>query len=304
VQDKNCNVCEGKLTPILPAVRDPFTNVLFRIERCERCSLGHTLPKPDDLNPYYATEYYGNRHGFTAGHCSRRRIGFVKSAINGAKPLSLLDIGCGDGSFLLAATEQGWRVMGTELNPQLARNAGLDVKENIELIGTEERFDCITMWHTLEHMRDIPSMLGSVFQRLDPEGRLIVAVPDWGGMQAAIFREHWLHLDVPRHLFHFNLKSLKSALESTGFTIERHWHMEFEYDLLGWSQSALNRITPWQNLFFDTITGKRTNAGLGKRWISLLGGFFLTVAAVPAVLMESLLGRGGTLIVVAKKNSI
>jgi SAM-dependent methyltransferase len=194
--------------------------------------------------------------------------------------------------------------MGTELNPQLAKGAGLDVKENIEQIGTEERFDCITMWHTLEHMRDIPSMLGSVFQRLDPGGRLIVAVPDWGGIQAAIFREQWLHLDVPRHLFHFNLKSLKFALESTGFTIERHWHMEFEYDLLGWSQSALNRITPWQNLFFDTITGKRTNAGLGKRWISLLGGFLLTVAAVPVVLIESLFGRGGTLIVVAMKKSI
>jgi hypothetical protein len=160
------------------------------------------------------------------------------------------------------------------------------------------------MWHTLEHMRDIPAMLGSVFQRLEPEGRLIVAVPDWGGIQAVIFRESWLHLDVPRHLFHFSLNSLRFALESAGFTIQRCWHMEFEYDLLGWSQSALNRITPWQNLFFDTITGKRTNTGLVKRWISLLGGFLLTVVAVAAVLIESLLGRGGTLIVVAKKNSI
>ena len=237
-------------------VRDPLTNEIFSIEQCIRCGLGHTLPQPVELGNYYIAGYYGNRHGFTARHCSRRRLCFVNSAITGGKFGRLLDIGCGDGSFLLEARIAGWEVMGTELNPVLARELGLDVKENLAQLGNGERFDCITMWHTLEHMRDIPSTLKRVAALLDTNGKLIVAVPDWGGVQAAIFRERWLHLDVPRHLYHFDHDSLKYCLESAGLSLERQWHHEFEYDLLGWSQSALNWLMTVPNVFFDILTGK------------------------------------------------
>jgi hypothetical protein len=77
--------------------------------------------------------------------------------------------------------------------------------------------------------------------------------------------------------------------------------MEFEYDLLGWSQSALNRITPWPNIFFDILTGKGSGTGIGKRGVSFLLGTLLSAAALPAVAIGSLLKSGGTLITVAKK---
>lgn len=297
-----CNSCGKKLAPRYRKARDPLTGEVFTVEKCPRCGLGHTLPQPLDLSRYYAPHYYGNRHGFTLRHCIRRRLRFVDSVMQKNRG-SLLDIGCGDGSFLLAAKENGWQVMGTELNPKPAQELGLDVtKEITEILS--ERFDCITMWHTLEHMRDIPSALAETSRLLKPEGKLIIAVPDWGGLQAKIFAERWLHLDVPRHLYHFDAVALDSALAAAGYEIEATWHQEIEYDLLGWSQSALNYLLPYQNLFFDIITGKPTSAGFLMKVIALLLGSLLTALLIPALLVGTLTRRGGTLVTVARRSGI
>lgn len=298
---ETCAVCGGALAPYFLNVRDPLTNEIFSIERCVRCGLGHTLPQPEDLAPYYASEYYGNRHSFTLRMCIKRRLGFLASEIWPEAGKKLLDIGCGDGSFLLAAKEKGWDVMGTELDPQPARSAGLEVKESIDQIPLAAPFDCITMWHTLEHIRDIESTLARIAALLKPDGRLFIAVPDNGGFQAKIFKHKWLHTDVPRHLYHFDASSLNFCLQSAGFAIERQWHQEFEYDLLGWSQSALNCVMPYPNVFFNCLTGKRRVYSRPIILSNFVLGSFLTLLSLPAVAVGTLWGRGGTLVAMARR---
>jgi SAM-dependent methyltransferase len=211
----------------------------------------------------------------------------------------LLDIGCGDGSFLLAAREVGWDVLGTELNPAPARGNGLDVRESIGMFPSSASFDCITMWHTLEHMLDILSMLLDIARLLKPGGKLIVAVPDFGGLQARIFGPNWLHADVPRHLYHFDAKALLHCLGVAGFSIQQKWHQEFEYDLAGWSQSALNCIMPYANVYFDCLTWKEKRYGKLITVYSYVVGSFLTLLSLPAVALGTLCERGGTLVVAA-----
>jgi len=297
---QHCTVCGGSLTPHLLEVRDPLTKKSFSIKRCSGCGLGHTVPQPQNMSPYYALQYYGNRHGVTLEHCIRRRLRFVASAVRPKTGKRLLDIGCGDGSFLLAAREKGWDVMGTELDSQPARSVGLDVRESIDEIPLTEPFDCITMWHTLEHVRDVESTLMQTAKLLKPNGKMIISVPDNGGLQAKIFRGQWLHMDVPRHLYHFEASSLNFCLQSAGFAIERQWHQEFEYDLLGWSQSALNCIMPDPNVFFDFLTGKQKKHSKSIVLVNIVLGSFLTLLSLPAVVAGTLWGRGGTLIVMAR----
>jgi SAM-dependent methyltransferase len=302
-----CNACGGALVPRFPAVLDPQTREYFSIAVCRACGLGHTMPQPADLSHYYGSAYHVGRHGFTADYCARRRLRLVTAAASEGNGRRLLDIGCGDGTFLLAARDRkGWNVSGTEMNPATARMAGLNVYETIEEAqeAADAPFDCITLWHSLEHLRDPRATLTQLAGSLKLDGGvLVVAVPDAGGLQAGVFRSGWFHLDVPRHLYHFNERSLRHLLEATGFSIERCWHQEFEYDLLGWSQSALNLMFPTPNLFFNRLTGRRTDAGKVETAASHLFGLALSALALPAVAIGTLARRGGTLIAVARRRT-
>ena len=298
---EKCAGCGNILIPRFFNVLDSITNQTFDIYRCPECGLGHTVPQPKNLNEHYENIYYGNRHGFTARYCTRRRLGFVASAMKEQSGKRLLDIGCGDGSFLLAARSAGWIVVGTEMNPEPGRVAGLDVREDITQVSDCALFDCITMWHTLEHMRDIGSTLSNVSRLLKPDGKVLIAVPDNGSLQSRLFRQTWLHLDVPRHLYHFDAGSLSFCLKRAGFTVERQWHQELEYDLMGWSQSALNCLFPAPNVFFDQLTGRQRNHSALLKIISFALGSILTGLTLPAVAVEKLFGRSGTIIAVASR---
>lgn len=296
-----CNVCGGMLVPYYSSVCDSLTSERFAIYRCNQCGLGKTEPQPKDLGLYYLPMYYGNRHGFTLNHCIRRRLGFVMSVFPEVTGRRLLDIGCGDGSFLLAAKNVGWKIAGTELNLKPAQEVGIEVTDDCAKLPAAS-FDCITMWHTLEHMGDIRFMLAQTARLLKPEGRLLIALPDFGGLQAMLFRDRWLHLDVPRHIYHFDKGSLRYSLEIAGYSIQRCWHQELEYDLLGWSQSALNYILPHPNLFFNVITGKPSSGGTITKVTGLFLGGTLTLLALPLLVLGTLMGRGGSLIVDASRN--
>ena len=298
-----CVVCGDPLEPFWAEVRDPLTGDAFSVWRCMRCGLGHTVPQPLEIGRYYQGSYYGKRHGFTSRYCVRRRLRLLSASAAAGTGRKLVDVGCGDGSFLLAARKEGWEVTGTEIHPAPARDAGLDVRESIDQLPAEASFDCVTMWHTLEHMRDVPSVLSAVARRLKPGGALVIAVPDLGGLQARVFGPNWLHADVPRHLYHFDAAALSHCIGAAGFAVRRTWHQEVEYDLLGWSQSLLNMVMLRPNVFFDALRGRHGGAGPVVRAAGVLLGVLFSLAALPALALGTLSGRGGTLIVMATRDT-
>ncbi|OYV96580.1 MAG: hypothetical protein B7Z73_00475 [Planctomycetia bacterium 21-64-5] len=298
-EENKCCLCGGSVLPPLADVADSLTGDRFSIARCSQCGVGQTVPSPDDLGRFYRS-YHGNRHGITAGYRIWRRIRLLKRIAGDGRGKRLLDVGCGDGGFLRAAQRLGWQVSGTELEPQQARSLGLDVRAEIDDFRASEKFDCVTFWHSLEHLPRPHEALRQARERLQPGGVLLVSVPDAGGWQARLFGRHWLHLDVPRHLFHFNRPSLARLLETTGFVLVGHWHHEIEYDLIGWSQSALNLVAAEPNIFLHSLIRRPVRAGRAARATHLVLGAILSGAALPLVAVSSCLGRGGTLIVAAK----
>jgi SAM-dependent methyltransferase len=297
----SCNVCQGDLGARFGAVSDPQTGEVFSILACRVCGLGHTSPQPDDLGRYYGPEYHGRRHGLTARYCILRRRRLVRKIAGAAQGRRLLDVGCGDGSFLDSLRGVGWKVAGTEMNAAEARSRGIEVHQSLDDLAGAGPFGCITLWHSLEHLRDPRGALVALARMLAPGGVLVAAVPDAGGLQAKAFGARWFHLDVPRHLYHFDRATLRRALEAAGLQVGSEWHQEFEYDLFGWSQSALNTVMPSPNVFFRQLTGKSVPAGTLERGANLLLGAALTTLAVPAVPVASMLARGGTLVMSARR---
>jgi SAM-dependent methyltransferase len=282
-------------------VIDPQSLESFSISSCSSCGLGHTLPQPEDLGRYYGSVYYRGRHGFTARYCAWRRAKIVEQVAGRSKGKPLLDIGCGDGTFLLTLRDRGWGVVGTEMNPSIAREAGLEVGEGLAAVKHRAPFGCITMWQTLEHMRDPRGTVEAAVEMLEPGGYFFVAVPDAEGWQAKVFGAGWFHLDVPRHLFHFGERALTRMLQTSGLDVLQKWHQEFEIDLFGWSQSFLNRVMPVPNVFFYQLTGRPTRTGRAGVATSFALGTILSAVAVPLTMAGTLSSKGGTLVLAARR---
>jgi SAM-dependent methyltransferase len=284
-------------------VRDAQSTAHFGIVRCEACGLGRTTPEPEDLSPYYGPAYYGGRHSVTARYCTARRLRILGQSAK--RPGKLLDIGCGDGSFLRAASGAGWHVTGTEIGgaAELSRALGIDVRDSLELAQDRGPFDAISMWHTLEHFRDPSAVVLAARAQLAQGGVLVIAVPNAAGLQATVFGAKWFHLDVPRHLFHFTRVSLDRMLRRSGLTVERWHHHELEVDVFGWLQSALNTIFPQPNLLFQSLTGKPSLAGPMQVALSYGIGIALGPAAAAATAVGAVANRGGTLTAIARPTS-
>lgn len=134
----------------------------------------------------------------------------------------LLDIGCGNGDFLVHAQEAGWLVCGLEPDPKAAattRQRGLEVLVGtVDLLASESScFDAITLSHVIEHVHEPRQLLQAVYRLLKPGGIVYIETPNIQSHGAQLFGKNWRGLETPRHLVLFNPTSLKDMLFVTGF---------------------------------------------------------------------------------------
>jgi SAM-dependent methyltransferase len=291
-----CALC-GAPQRSVSVARDPITLERFDVRFCRHCGLGATVPPLLDLSRYYGPRYYSQRHWITTSYCIWRRMRVVNLSAGPVRQHSILDVGCGDGTFLEVARHKGWKVAGTEINVALPTSAKLHVWSSLGEINA--LFDCITCWHVLEHLRDPLASVRQMHSLLDRGGTLIIAVPNAGGLQARAFGRFWFHLDVPRHLFHFDMPSLRLLLDDAGFHVVDAWHHELEYDLFGWIQSALNCILKMPNVLFDFLTRRPRRTGYLAILFSLLFATVTFPVAFALTVVSTLARKGGTLIIAA-----
>jgi len=208
---------------------------------CENCGLSHIVPLPSslELQKFYEEEFYQSEKtdyinssqvdiewhkvGFGA------RLNYALELLGPKSEMSVLDIGCGPGSFLGVAKEQGWTVKGIEPSEDAvahARSLGLDVDRGFFTKETDfggRTFDFIHMSEVLEHVASPHELLESAIKHLNPDGVITVSVPnDFNPFQKAIInqgnlKEWWV---VPgHHLNYFSFDSLEILLKKCGFDI-------------------------------------------------------------------------------------
>lgn len=145
------------------------------------------------------------------------------------KPLlgqRLLDIGCGNGSFLKRAASAGWTVSGIDFDPlavEAAVNSGIDAHVSTieEFICDDGVFDAITLSHVIEHVHDPVGIIRRVSQLLKPAGLLFIETPNVNSIGALMYGACWRGLEPPRHLVLFTPLSLERALNECGFSAIR-----------------------------------------------------------------------------------
>ncbi|MFA0754087.1 MAG: hypothetical protein IMHGJWDQ_001870 [Candidatus Fervidibacter sp.] len=127
----------------------------------------------------------------------------------------LLDIGCGNGSYLAMMKRLGWEVVGTEIDPKAADIATSSLGIFVHVGDLKDApfehasFDVITMSHVIEHVADPIDFLRTAARFLKPGGEMIVVTPNLSSLGSRIFGADWYCLDPPRHLYLFTPASVR-----------------------------------------------------------------------------------------------
>ena len=232
-----------------------------------------TIPKPslDKLPEYYQTEDYishtdSKRNLFEKVYHSIREISLKRKLklINSFKTeqKTLLDFGCGTGDFLNTAQNNDWIVSGIEPNKdaRLIANSKTNqaVFDSNHINNFEKQsFDVITLWHVLEHIPNLEAQIAQLKALLKPSGVLIIAVPNYKSYDANYYKHFWAALDVPRHLWHFNQKSISKLFSKFNMSVVKTLPMVFDSYYV--SLLSEKYKSGWMNIFKAFWIGFRSN---------------------------------------------
>lgn len=246
IHHESCPLCFSKdLTPWLTCRDYLVSNKLFELVKCGECGLIMTQdpPEADQLASFYETDGYISHNAAAGGFLSsvyrmireimlvRKRKFIVRAT--GLNHGSLLDIGCGTGHFANSMKTAGWDVTGVEPNDKARLHAASQFGLNVLFPGqinelADKSFDCITMWHVMEHFNDPFRYISGISELLKPGGLCLVALPNCYSADAKYYGEFWAAYDVPRHLWHFSPDTLARFAEKTGFSVVTSGMLPFD----------------------------------------------------------------------------
>jgi 2-polyprenyl-3-methyl-5-hydroxy-6-metoxy-1,4-benzoquinol methylase len=209
--------------------------------RCRGCGLVFANPQytDDELAGLYRDLYYDEEKNFATDYRERDRQALMplyRAVVRdlsrryprlsvAASEVRVLDFGSGVGFFLDACREVGMVPLGVEFSEVAARYAndrlGIEVRTEPErtMAGLPDgRFQLVTAWQVMEHLRRPREFLKELIRVLAPGGILALAVPNLGSWRYRIERGRWFNVQNLTHLSFFNVSNLRRLLDEAGLT--------------------------------------------------------------------------------------
>lgn len=218
----HCPLCQQSHARAVPFNRCAELGVEWRYHLCRDCGLVYQSPQMNDeeLTSFYSADYWRYQGQAFSPDAEQTALQSARAQhLLSQVPADFavdrfLDIGCAAGFILRAARERfAADVTGVELSDpfrEYCLKNGLRVYPSTEALiaAGEPRFDCITMSHVLEHIRQPVEFLAQLRTTLlKPTGLLVLEVPNL-----------YAHKSFePAHPICFNEKTLQAALRVAGF---------------------------------------------------------------------------------------
>jgi len=202
--------------------------------RCDDCGLLLTNPQPsnDELGRIYASDYFlRGRSETNQGAVERlksRTAGLYLDLIEryrGESGGRLLEVGSGEGDFLVSAIERGFKVTGVEYSEHACAVASKKVAPRCppEIICGEITdvsgmgvYDVCVLSDVIEHVRNPRHLLERVHELLCPGGTIFIATPSLDSWSARLLKNRWMEFK-PEHLFYFDSSTLQTLLLDCGY---------------------------------------------------------------------------------------
>lgn len=225
----HCPVCRSTRLHYLFSVEDR------RIVRCEDCALMLTNPQP-------AGPAIGRLRGednalrLPAGAPELPHIDALRQSSAGRQldlleryglppGARLLQLGCGEGNFLVRAAARGFDVTGIDDSAAACARARARLGGQGKIVhgdwaavvpGTGAGFDVCVLNDVLAQARDPRAALDLAHRALKPGGVLFVATPTLDSWPARVLRDGWGKFQ-PGNLWYFKSSTLQTLLIQAGF---------------------------------------------------------------------------------------
>lgn len=190
------------------------------VAECPGCRIAFQSPLPSrEASLAYMNWRWRSSDSYVRNRRNQMRramtqVGLIKKYMHG--PLSLLDFGAGAGSFVRAALNQGWEATGIEQSSSARKRA----KEfyDVELLEKpgEEKYDVITMWDVVEHLRDPREVLVKVGEHLKKDGLIFIETANFESWRRIADKDKW-RMYLFDHQFYFTPGSLKQVMLEAGY---------------------------------------------------------------------------------------
>ncbi len=216
---------------------EPWGSMTFQMVACDGCGLRYQRQRPrrEHIGNFYGGEYdcYESlvKRGAIVRYLAQFTARGLVRRIEALRPREsnlFLDFGCGSGSWLelLQSVNAPWKMVGTEIAPQLVeavRAMGFEGHvaddSDIEQVIAQGTVAVVHMHHVIEHVQEPLALLRKLRELLVPGGLIVGQTPDHDCLEQKIFRDNWLQWHLPRHLAIFDKRTLARHAEAAGLEV-------------------------------------------------------------------------------------
>lgn len=252
-----CGVCHNTIGNQEYVVREMMFGLRekFIYFQCSFCGCLQISEPPDNMQPYYPTDsYYSynvlmkpkslgsnfflffknliitsilSKNSLFYKCCCKiwpslnnfyKWMKYIKGLRHSSK---ILDIGSGNGTFLLDLNDLGFTNL-TGVDPFIVENINYEcgikiLKKNINEV--EGEFDLITLNHSLEHMPNPHDVFKKLNNLISSDGYLLIHIPVADSFAWRKYGVNWYQLDAPRHFFLHTIHSISILAKENGFIL-------------------------------------------------------------------------------------
>jgi len=243
--------------------------------RCDDCGLVFLNPQPSDeeLARIYSANYFLG----SDSEAGRKTVSQIKQATaqlylseirhyHGSAKGRLLEVGCGEGDFLVSAESEGWQVTGVEYSFSACERARQRLKNGEVHCGELEsarlatdQFDLCIISDVIEHVRSPRDFLQEIHRVLKPGGTLFIATPSIDSWSARVMQQKWVEFKA-EHLTYFDRQTLQTVLFESGFReimVRAGWKiLSFDYIKMHFDRFPIPMITSFLNCIARIVPKK------------------------------------------------
>ena len=252
-----CKVCNSKIVNTLKVQEKHYgTFEEFEYLQCSDCHSLVIKELPSNLSQYYPGDYYSIsespppkgllnwiRKKYWTHIISKKSHNIIGHMINLFRQVAneniysilertnintnskILDIGCGKADLIKTLYQIGFpRVLGLDPNIQkdiYYKESKLVIKSNLENFSknTNTKYDLIMFNHSFEHLPNPIEILQAIKKISMNSTYFLIRIPLTNSYAFKYYKENWVQLDAPRHLFLYSEKGIVHLLKSQGFKV-------------------------------------------------------------------------------------